>query len=100
MLKMLARTAASAALIAIPLSSCGGDSSASGCGSPPADAQPTLTVHGLDALKFDTDAYTAKAGDVVIDYVNDGSLTHTLLVKGKPCKMQVNSRGDTDKGTV
>jgi len=57
-------------------------------------------VHALDALKFDQDNYTAKAGDVVIDYVNDGSLQHTLNVEGKGCKLQVNSRGDTDKGTV
>jgi len=100
MLKLLARTVASAGLIALPLSACGGSSSSSGCGSPAADASPAVTVHALDALKFDKADYTAKAGDVVLDYVNDGALSHTLVVEGKGCKLQVNSRGATDKGTV
>jgi plastocyanin len=100
MLKLLARTSACAALIALPLSACGGGSSSSGCGSPAADASPAVTVHALDALKFDQKNYTAPAGDIVIDYVNDGSLAHTLKVEGKDCKLSVNSRGATDKGTI
>jgi len=50
MLKLLARTVASAGLIALPLSACGGSSSSSGCGSPADDASPAVTVHALDAL--------------------------------------------------
>ena len=101
MLKVLPRAAACAGLIALPLlTGCGGGSSSSGCGSPAANASPSVTVHALDALKFDQKEYSAKAGDVVIDYVNDGSLSHTLRIEGKDCKLAVNSRGATDKGTI
>ena len=58
-------------------------------------------MHALDALKFDKADYTAKAGDINIQYVNDGSLQHTLLFKEKSgCKLNVNSRGDTKTGKV
>src|SRR3954447_2951493 len=100
MLKLLARTAASGALIALPLVACGGSSSSSsGCGNEPSGTA-AVTVHALDALKFDQSDYTATAGDVSLDYINDGSLTHTLVVEGKGCKLEVKSRGATDKGTV
>jgi plastocyanin len=99
MLKLLARTTASAALIALPLAACGGGSSSSSCGSEPTGTA-AVTVHALDALKFDQKDYTAKAGDVTIDYVNDGSQAHTLVVENKGCKLSVNSRGASDKGTV
>ena len=60
-----------------------------------------MTVHAQDSLKFDKSDYTAKAGDLTIGYVDDGSLTHTLSIKGKDgFKLQVTSRGDSKSGKV
>jgi plastocyanin len=98
MLKMLLRTVAAAALIGLPLAACGGGSSSSSGTTTKAD----LTVHALDALKFDKTDYTGKAGDLTFAYVNDGSLVHTLVIKEKPDfkKLQVSGRGETKTGTV
>jgi plastocyanin len=100
MLKLLARTTASATLLALPLlSGCGGGSSSSSCGADPTGAA-AVTVHALDSLKFDQGEYAAQAGDVSIDYINDGAQIHTLVVENKGCKLEVKKRGDSDKGTV
>ena len=100
MFKSLPRIAAVAAFVALPLTACGGGSSASGgCGTT-STTNPSVTVHSLDALKYDQSEYTAKAGDVSIELVNDGSIVHTLLVKDKGCKLQVGSTGDKKVGTV
>ena len=92
----LFRTVAGAALIVAPFAACGGGSSSGGSVNGAA-----LTVHAQDSLKFDKTDYTAKAGDLTIGYVDDGSLTHTLLIQGKDgFKLQVTSRGDTKSGKV
>ena len=49
---------------------------------PGGDATSSLTVHATDALKFGEDAYSAEAGEVTFEYVNDGSIPHTLLIEG------------------
>jgi plastocyanin len=96
MLKTLARAAATAALVALPVAACGGGSSSGGGDVAGAD----LTVHALDSLKFDKSSYTAKAGDLTIGYVDDGSLTHTLVIKEKPdFRLQVN-KGEKTSGKV
>jgi plastocyanin len=96
MLKMLLRTVAAAALIGLPVAACGGGSSSSSATTTKAD----VTVHALDALKFDKTEYTAKAGALTVAYVNDGSLVHTLLIREKPDfkKLQVSGRGETKTG--
>ena len=97
MQKRLFRTIAGASLLVVPFAACGGGSSTGGSSVSGAD----VTVHAQDSLKFDKSDYTAKAGDLTIGYVNDGSLTHTLLVQGKDgFKLQVTSRGDTKSGKV
>ena len=97
MQKRLFRTVASAALVVLPFAACGGGSSSGGGSVSGAD----LTVHAQDALKFDKTDYTAKAGDLTIGYVDDGSWTHTLLIKEKPdFKLQVSSRGDSKSAKV
>jgi nitrite reductase (NO-forming) len=99
MLKILLRPVAAAALIVLPLAACGGGgSTSSSSGTSSAD----VTVHALDSLKFDKAAYTAKAGDLTIAYVNDGSLVHTLLIQEKAdfSKLQVGGRGETKTGKV
>ena len=60
-----------------------------------------VTVHAFDTLKFDKSDYNAKSGNVTIAYVEDSSLTHTLLIKDAAgFKLQVSTRGDTKTGNV
>jgi plastocyanin len=78
---------------------CGGGDSSDGGTSSPAD----VVVHGNDALKFDKDSYTARAGANVIELVNDGSQPHTLLFDDDSIdfdKLGVTKQGDTDTGSV
>jgi plastocyanin len=97
MLKTITRTAAAAALFALPLAACGGGSSTSSDDVSKAD----LTVHALDSLKFDKTEYSTHAGDVTIAYVNDGSLQHDLLIDGHGgFKLTVNSQGQAKAGTT
>ena len=97
MQKKLLRTIAGVALLVVPFAACGGGSSTANSSADGAD----VTVHAQDSLKFDKSSYSAKAGDVKLGYVADGSLTHTLLIKEKTgFKLQVSGRGDTKTGTV
>ena len=94
---MLIRSAVVVAFIAVALGACGGGSSTSG---PLSGAD--VTVHAKDTLRFDKSEYTAKAGNIRIGYVNDGSLTHTLLIDGHPefAKLEVTKKGQSQIGTV
>lgn len=91
---------AAAVALALSVGACGdtdddaGEAAATGCD--PADS--TLAVHALDDLRFDAESYDAEAGCLEVDYVNDGSIAHTLLVKGLDgFKLAV---GDEDSGTL
>jgi plastocyanin len=96
----LLRVAASAALLALPLTACGGGSSTSSSSSGGGIAAD-VTVHAKDTLKFDKSDYGAKAGTVSFAYVNDGSIVHTLLIDGKSgFKLQVNKQGETATGST
>jgi plastocyanin len=97
MLKTIARTAAAATFIALPLAACGGGSSTGSDDISKAD----LTVHALDTLKFDKSEYSAPSGDVTIGYVDDGSIQHTLLIDGHGgFKLTVNKQGQAKAGTT
>ncbi len=89
---------AGAVALAAPLSACGDtdDGAAADDGCSPVDS--TLAVTAFDKLQFDADAYEAGAGCIEVTYTNDGSLAHTLLVKGQAgFKLSV---GDTDSDTI
>jgi uncharacterized cupredoxin-like copper-binding protein len=87
---------AAAAALATALTACGGDDGGEASSCSPPDSE--ITVHALDELKFDADAYDGEAGCIELTYVNDGSVAHTLLVKGKSgFKLSI---GDTDTGTI
>lgn len=85
------------------LGACGGDDGdglSTGDGDGDGDAG-TVAVVARDALRFDRDSYSALAGEVTFDYENGGNITHTLVIDGvEGFKLQVNSGGDTDEGTV
>lgn len=84
---------AAAAALGVLLAACGSDDEAGGC-----TPGPKLTVGAEDNLKFDDDSYDTEAGCVEITYTNNGSIAHTLLIRGTPgFKLTV---GDTDTGTV
>lgn len=85
----------------VVLTGCGGGDSggtSDGAASTPAD----VVARGNDALKFDQKEYSAKAGSVKIELINDGSQPHTLLIEKKPAfkKLSVNGKGDTATGTA
>jgi plastocyanin len=88
---------ASAATLAITLGACGD----SGSDEPEADActpDSSLSVGAQDALKFDAEAYDAEGPCIGVNYENEGSVAHTLLVKGvEGFKLAV---GDMDTGMV
>jgi uncharacterized cupredoxin-like copper-binding protein len=94
MLKTIARAAAAASLIALPLAACGGGDSADS-GSTNAD----VSVHGVDALKFDKQEYSTHSGEITLALVNEGSLQHSLLVEGKDFKVLTNGH-QTKSGKV
>lgn len=83
-----------ATAVGFAIAACGGsDDGASGC-----TPGPEVTVHALDALDFDADSYDTAAGCVEFTYVNDGTVGHTLLLRGVDgFKLAV---GDTDVGAV
>ncbi len=83
---------AGAAALAIALAGCGG----TGDGAKAARCSPAtsnLAVEAFDKLKFDADAFSASAGCVGIEYTNQGSLAHTLLIKGQAgFKLSIGTR--------
>ena len=86
------------------LTGCGDDgddngAASNGGGDTPAD----VVAVGKADLKFDKDTYTATAGAITIELVNDGSVPHTLVFDDDSIdfdKLRVNNDGDTDRGTV
>ncbi len=64
-----------------------------------------LEVRAVSGLRFDKSAYEATAGDIEIGYVNEDTITHTLVViegdtKVGTLELQINKRGDTDFGSI
>jgi plastocyanin len=89
---------AGAAALAVTITACGDSGDDSASSSDCATTSSSVTVAAEDALKFDADSYEAEAGCVEITYTNEGSVAHTLLVKGKSgFKLSI---GDTDTGTI
>lgn len=86
----------------LALTGCGGSDSGGDGGSGAAATPADVVVRGNDALKFDQKEYSAKAGSVKIELVNDGSQPHTLLVEKASAfkKLSVNSKGDTASGSA
>lgn len=59
------------------IASCGGGDSGP---APTLPAAVGLTVKAVPSLRFDAKEYTAKAGDVVVGYINSDSVRHTLII--------------------
>jgi plastocyanin len=81
----------------------GGGGGGSDTGSVPVDAG--LIVKAEEGLRFDGSAYSAKAGDVVVAFVNDSSLPHSLhfvTADGSelPPYLEVSQHGQTATKTI
>lgn len=68
-------------------------------------ANVALEVHAVHGLHFDKNAYEATAGDIVVGYVNDDTIQHSLIVVQDGTKvanfaLAVHKKNDTDSGTV
>lgn len=63
-------------------------------------AAGTLTVVAED-IDFGHDEYRVDAGTIDVVYENEGSIVHTLVIRGVDgFKLTVRSRGDVDEGSV
>jgi len=90
-----------AAVIGLSLAACGGDgsSSAPSASDPGGDpSQVTVVAHDIS---FPEDTYRAEAGMVAIEYRNEGSIEHTLVIEDvEGFKLDVPANGDVDEGSV
>ena len=89
-----------AVLGAVALGGCGGgDDDSTGAATDRAgDGALEVVAHDIE---FGEDSYDATAGAVDVRYVNEGSITHTLLIDGVDgFKLEVTSGGDEDESRV
>lgn len=114
MIRRALPVAAVSAGLLLTLGACGGDDDAGAAG-PDSQARLGATaeqapVSPPDGPRFDViagDLYlepeelSVPAGTVVLNYVNKGSLPHTLLIDGGPkFRLKVDRKGDEDAGAV
>lgn len=80
---------------------CGGDDGAA--------TEPSVDTAGYDLtveveageLAFTRDAYSASAGEISVAYVGTDGILHTLLVEDNDdLRLQVNTDGAVDTGTI
>ena len=88
-------------VVAIGLAACGGSSGPA----PTLPADVGLAVKAVPSLRFDASSYTAKAGDVVVGYLNEDSVRHTLIIakdgtKVADFKIVVPRKNTVDSATV
>lgn len=72
-------TLAAAAALGTVLIGCSSDDGGSSAGE--CTPGPTVEVKGSDDLQFDAEAYETDAGCVEFQYINEGAVAHTLLIK-------------------
>lgn len=82
-------------------SACGGDGETSSKAQAGGEATDRpLTVVAQD-IKFPAGRFTASAGTVAIEYRDEGTLPHTLLIEGVDgFRLEVAGTGDVDRDTA
>ncbi|HLT17386.1 MAG TPA: cupredoxin domain-containing protein [Acidimicrobiales bacterium] len=102
MSKLRSLTALSVSSLAvIALAACGDDDSSSPSLSAGTGGGESAIEVIAEDIAFGEDRYTAAAGEVELTYVNEGAIPHTLLIEGVDgFKLEVQSNGDVDEGTV
>lgn len=83
------------------ISGCGGSSSST----PTTAVVADLVVTAENGIRLDQTSYSASSGEISIAYINGDTIHHTLAVvkdgtKVSGFELQVNRKGDVDKGTV
>jgi plastocyanin len=100
------RSLAVVLLVSVGLYGCGDTDDDAGGADEPSAVQPetdgasdaALVVVAED-IRFAPDSFEVTAGDVTIEYQNDGAILHTLVIDGvDDFKLQVASKGDVDAG--
>ncbi len=88
------------AVLAVGLTACGDDDTATAPTSIPSSAESVVEVVATD-IAFDADAYEASAGTVTIQYRNDGAIPHTLVIEDvEGFKLDVPSKAAVDERTT
>jgi plastocyanin len=59
--------------------------------------EPQVLIHAFD-LGFKEKTASASPGDVIFEYVNEGTLAHTLVIEKISGGLEVGAKGATDKG--
>lgn len=88
-------------VVALGLAACGGASGPA----PTLPANVGLAVKAVPSLRFDAASYTAKAGDIVVGYLNEDSVRHTLIIakdgtKVANFKLIAPKKNSVDSATV
>ena len=96
------RRSVAALVLAASIAACGGGSSGP---APTLPANVGLTVKAVPSIRFDAKTYTAKAGEIVVGYVNDDSVRHTLIIakdgtKVANFKLVAPKKGAVDSASV
>jgi plastocyanin len=99
--RLSAVTISAAALMSITVA-CGGGSSEPSY-TIPADAD--LVVKAIPTIRWDSEEYTAAAGDIDVFLANDDNVKHILVILKDDkvygdLELVTNKRGDTDRGTI
>jgi plastocyanin len=94
-----ARRTAALVTALVLLAGCGDDDTADQQAAP-SGGEGVVTVVAED-VAFGAATYEADAGTVEVEYVNEGVIQHSLLIEGvDDFRLAVDSRGDTDRGSV
>jgi plastocyanin len=91
-------SAAAAALLLVSFAGCGGDDD-SGSTDTTSSGPADVSVHAAD-VKFDSDSYSASAGSVAFELVNEDSLPHTLLIEDVDGFKLSTDGNDEDSGST
>lgn len=97
----MSRSRRTAALVTalVLLAGCGDDDTADQQAAS-SGGEGVVTVVAQD-VAFGAATYEADAGTVELEYVNEGVIQHSLLIEGvDDFRLAVDSRGDTDRGSV
>jgi len=83
--------------VGLTLTACGGgdDGDANDSDTSGGDVQ-TLTVKSSDALKFDPEDLSARAGEVRIIHENGGATTHSFVLDQQDFKLTDDDEGEID----
>lgn len=85
----------------IAIAGCGGGDEPDGLAAADSPAGGTAVEVVAEDIQFDETSYLASAGTVDLQYRNDGSIKHTLVIDDvEDLKLELAGNGDEDEGAV